>query len=350
MYTHSNILSYHDRLQSFKGYWDEYEPTARQLAAIGHICDRPPVEALENGSHCGSCNHFVRREDSVKALQDAIFKTAPDFAALGGFRLHNADCVRLQFKFPDEVLTGVLGGGYRMSDLRHMWERKSQLGRTEMTSETRSQSSGLFSLPTELRLEIYAMVLPVMDKVTAMVPLHKDSARVITKMGYDKTGPRDVTKIHVLGTCHAAYEEALDILYMDTTYKFESTKLLYLFLRHIGHHGRRLLKSVDVVCGQREDAIAFALLASCPKLKSITLRLGRPMLLGPGPPLWVIDGVACLLELSGLQRVEFGHDPVFQSRPYLENGNPDAAIVRRELMRPKGQQSGVRWVGGHLDI
>ncbi|KAK4629099.1 hypothetical protein CLAFUW4_07776 [Fulvia fulva] len=348
MYTHSNILSYHDRLQSFNPYWDAYEPTARQLAAIGHICDRPPVEALENGSHCGSCNRFVRREDSVKALQDSIFKTAPDFAALGGFRLHNADCIRLQFKLPDEVLTGVLGGGYRMSDLRHMWERKSQLGRTEGINDAAPQSSSLFSLPTEIRLEIYAMVLPTMDKTTPIVPLNKDSARIVTKIGYDKTGPRDTTKIHILSTCHAVYEEALDILYTNTTYSFDSTKLLYLFLRHTGHHGRRLLKSVDVLCGHREDAIAFALLASCPKLKAITIRLGRPVLLYPGSPLWVVDGVACLLELSGLEMVEFAYDGAFGQRMFMDERQADAAVIRRELMRPRGQQSGVRWVGGHL--
>ena len=50
--------TYAERLQTFEGLWDEYQAAARQLAAIGHVCDKPPLEALEAGSRCISCGMF----------------------------------------------------------------------------------------------------------------------------------------------------------------------------------------------------------------------------------------------------------------------------------------------------
>jgi hypothetical protein len=192
------------------------------------------------------------------------------------------------------------------------------------------------------------MILPTLDRTTTIVPLNKDSGRIITSTGFDKRGPRDATKIHLLSTCRAVHEEAADILFSKITYTFHSTKTLYLFLRHIGAHGRRLLRSVDVIAGGREDAITFALLGACPKLQCVTIRLPRPKLLFPGARTWHIDGMATLLDISGLETVRLGSCDTKWG--YLEDGSHDARILRRELTRPKGEPGQIRWVNGTLDI
>lgn len=352
--TFTNIpsLSYIDRLDTFRGYWDGFEAIARQLAATGHVCDRPPLEALEDGSHCISCNKFVKREDSVGALQRSIFnpKSSDPDDVYKGFKLHHAACDFLQSRIPVDAqsIEADLRGGARLSALRSMWERRSKPQQQNIPpGDRQEQTSSLFSLPTEIRLQIYSSIMPEMQRITPIVTLSRQSIRIVTEMGFLKTGPRDMTKINLLSTCHAVYEEALDVLFTNTTFKFESTKLLYLFLRHIGSHGRQLLKSVDVTCCHREDAIAFSLLASCPKLRAITIRHPIPVLILPGSPLWRLDGVACLLELSGLETVTFGE---CRLKNYLDESKADAAIVRRELTRPRGERGGVRWVNGHLDI
>lgn len=212
-----------------------------------------------------------------------------------------------------------------------------------------TQHSSLFVLPTELRLEIYSMIMPSMDTVTEIVPLNRESSRVVTKMAFDKTSRRDTSKCNILLTNKAVYSDAHDMLFATTTYKFDSTKVLYLFLRNIGSHGRQLLKYVDVCCGHREDAVAFSLLAACPELRSITLRLAKTKLLpsNVGRPIWIIDGLASLLELSGLKSVIFSE---CKDRVYLGDDTHDAGIVRRELTRSKGAESGVRWVDGIPDL
>ncbi|KAK4499221.1 hypothetical protein PRZ48_009734 [Zasmidium cellare] len=348
-------LSYIDRLTTFADCWPpSLEPTTRQLAATGHICDRPPLEALEEGSHCITCNKFVKREDSVSALQSSLFGSNQE-SCYQGLKLHHAACTFLQNRIPIDAqsIESDLRGGQALSAIRNLWERRSKPQQhLQPTTHRHPQPSTLFSLPTELRLQIYSQIMPSMDRLTPITTLSKQSIRIVTEMGFSKTGPRDMTKINLLSTCRAVHEEALDILFTNTTYKFESTKLLYLFLRHIGEHGRALLKYVDVACGDREDPIAFSLLASCPKLKGITIRLRRPVLILPGSPLWLLDGVACLLELSGLEKVTFGECKVREGKlpKYLDESKADAAIVRRELTRPKGSPGGVRWVDGHLDI
>jgi hypothetical protein len=210
------------------------------------------------------------------------------------------------------------------------------------------QTSSLFSLPTELRLQIYAQVLPHLDGVTEVVPLNRDSSRVITRAGFDKTGPRDLTKHNILRTCRAINDEASDLLYSHTTFRFASSKNMYFFLRSIGQRSRQLVHSVDVHCGSREDAVAFALLASCEDLQFLTIRLPRPRILLSTWPLWCIDGMSCLLALSGLQQVEFGYCE--SSFGCMDDQKPDAAVIRRELMRPKGTPCSIRTVNGCLDV
>jgi hypothetical protein len=179
------------------------------------------------------------------------------------------------------------------------------------------------------------MILPSFDEETEIVTLHGESARVITKQGYGKTGPRDLTKPNILRTCRTVNEEAMNLIYSHTCFKFRSTKVMYLFLRSIGRAGRRLIKAVDIYCGGREDAIAFAMLASCEQLSAITIRLPRPMMLfSKPPPIWVLDGISCLLSLSGLEEVSFGDcGPRINS---MSEEKPDAAVIRKELTRPRG--------------
>lgn len=236
------------------------------------------------------------------------------------------------------------------SSLVSRWEQRSRA--ISPGSQPRAelhQTSGLFSLPTELRLQIYSYILPSLSETTEIVPLHRDSSRMITKAGFERPGPRDKTKANLLLACKAIYIEALDLLYSNTTFKVDSTRSLYLFLRNIGHVGRQMLRAVDVTCGQREDAVAFALLGACGELKCMTIRLARPRLLMPMAPLWVADGVACLLGLSGLEEVKFAESSKVVHMD-MSDEKHDAAILRRELTRLKGTPSGVREVCGILDL
>lgn len=95
------------------------------------------------------------------------------------------------------------------------------------------------------------------------------------------------------------------------------------------------MRAIDVACGQREDAVAFALLGACGELRNLTVRLARVSLVGPGAPLWVKDGVACLLALSGLEEVRFGESSGVVGLD-LREGRADAVVLRRELMKPRG--------------
>lgn len=336
-------LSYIARLDSFIGHWDENLTAGRQLAAIGHVCDRPPLESIEEGSRCIACNKFVPKETSIGVLEGPI-QRSQNYADTS-FSFHSARCLRLQSRIPYESSSADLGAT-DFDDLRGRWERKSRPLQPPRPWE--QQTSSLFALPAELRLEIYSYLLPTLDSPAEIVPINRDSIRMVTKAGFEKPGRRDKTKSNILLTCKAIHSEALDILFANTTYEFSSTKNLYLFLRQIGRIGRQLLKSVDVVCGQkREDAITFALLASCENLRSIIIRLPRPRILFPGMPLWHTDAMACLLHMSGLEEVRFG---ACSTPLHMKGDSPDAEIIRRQLTRPRGTPWDLREVEGVLDV
>lgn len=331
-------LSFATRLHSFEDQWPDNHTTARQLAALGHVCDRPPLESLEEGSRCVDCGLFIPKLPSVEALEGSMTS-----GSLSSF--HKPKCTRLQIRMPLDTQRATLD----YSSLVERWERRSRAPPNSRPQPELPQTSGLFSLPTELRLQIYSYILPNISEVTEIVPLHRDSPRTITKAGFDRPGRRDRTKANLLLACKAIYIEALDLLYSNTTFKVETTRTLYLFLRNIGRVGRQMLRAIDVTCGQREDAVAFALLGSSAELRSITIRLARPRLLLPMAPLWVADGVSCLLALSGLEEVRFGESSK-ASHMDMNDEKPDAAILRRELLRPVGTPSGVREVNGILDL
>lgn len=338
----ASTLSFASRLQSFEDQWPENQTAARQLAALGHVCDRPPLESLEEGSRCIDCGLFIPKQTSVQALEGSL-------TLIASTPFHNPRCPRLQLRIPlESPLTQRYTLNY--SSLVERWERRSRA--PQSAHEPRAalaQTSGLFSLPTELRLQIYAYILPSLDAVTEIVPLHRDSPRIITKAGLERPARRDKTKANLLLACRTVYLEALDLLYANTTFRFDATRTLYLFLRHVGRAGRRMVRAVDVVSGQREDAAAFALLGACGELGSLTVRLGRPKLLLPNSPLWIVDGVACLLALRGLEEVRFAECSK-AARMDLSEEKPDAAVLRRELMRAKGEPSGIREVNGLLDL
>ncbi|KAK5119624.1 hypothetical protein LTR85_007453 [Meristemomyces frigidus] len=348
----ATITTYQERLATFKGFWDENSATANQLAATGHVYDRPPLEALEEGSRCVSCSNFVRRELSIRALEGTLASSssATCEAFPGHFTFHHPGCLRLQVRIPldPQATVGGLHGGFRIQEMKARWEHRIAAQAVAAPRAQRAQTSSLFSLPTELRLEIYSHILPSLDPITEIVPLNRDSARVVTKAGHEKVGPRDLTKTNILRTCKAIHNEALDMLFATTTYQFGNTKTLYLFLRHIGAAGRALLASIDVYCGSREDAITFALLAMCTKLRAITIRFPRPTISSPASSLWITDGMACLLSLNGLEVVRFAE--CGRNFPMcMDDSKADAAIIRRELTRPRGEAGGVRWVDGYLD-
>lgn len=331
---------------TFAGYWDDNEATARQLAALGHVYDG--FAALEEGSYCVSCNAFVKREVSIAALEGPISRISSTFNKRSDSftaAVHHPNCVRWQTRIPLDTRNthDFTHSNSQIDDMKQVFEPKST------PSRPHTQNSSLFVLPTELRLEIYSMIMPAMDCVTAIVPLNRESSQVITHTGFTKTSRRNTTKCNILRTNRAIYNDAHDMLFTGTTFKFDSTRVLYLFLRNIGTHGRQLLKSIDVSCCHREDAVAFSLLAACPELRSITLRIAKTKLLNPnvGKPIWIVDGLACLLELSGLQSVTFAE---CKDRVFLEDDMHDAHIVRRELTRPKGTESGVRWIDGMPDL
>nr|POF00959.1 hypothetical protein CFP56_20907 [Quercus suber] len=349
----SNIPPYPDRLATYHGYWDANIATARQLAAIGHVYDRPPLEAIEEGSRCVTCSSFVRKEMSVRAFEGNP-STKSYSRGFQGFQLHYPGCDWLSVRIPLEPqsVLGMYGG--RINDMKNRFEKPKSVEVAHASPRAdyaaAVQTNPLFSLPTEVRLQIYAYVLPSLAQTTRIQPLNSDSARIVTEEGAAKVGPRDLTKTNILCTCRLVHNEALDILFSGVTYQFPSSKVLYLFLRHIGSHGRSLLKSIDVHCGHREDAIAFSLLGTCMKLHSITIRLFRSTLLLPGRvPLWIEEGVACLLDMSGMKEVRFG-DCGSDKNYFLNEENSDAAILRRELTRERGTPGGLTWIDGRLNL
>ena len=310
---------------------------------MGHVCDHPPLQ-LDEGSHCVSCDKFIPKATSVVVLEGSI--SASGLYIEGWFSFHYPQCERLQLRFPLEGHK-VLRNSIVFSDVHKLWERKVATVPLQRPPHIplpqRTQTSSLFSLPTEIRLEIYSYILPSMHPVNKIVPLHKDSLRMICEDSLFRPRRRDLTKSNLLLSCKAIHSEALDLLFRSTTYKFLNTKDMYLFLRHIGHAGRQLVRSVQVLCGSREDAPAFALLACCEKLRSINIDLPRSKLVWKGAPLWLTDGVACMLALDGLEKVECfmtnmhttwqrsGQVPIFAS----------AAYVKEQLSRKKGTASDV---------
>ncbi|GAB7364821.1 hypothetical protein MBLNU230_g5615t1 [Neophaeotheca triangularis] len=350
-------LTVNQRLTTFQGLWEDEWPTALQLAAIGHVSDRPPLESLQEGSRCISCAAFAPKADSIQALQGSVINSHSYTSNLRKLSFHHPGCLHHQVRMPldPQAIIPGLHGGLRVHQLRQNWESRLQPPST-LPSTNPSQkpnptppSHPLFTLPPELRLQIYTYLLPSLPPFNEIVQRNRDSALPTTLTAQTKTGPLDTTHTNLLATCRLIHAEALPLLYSQTTHQFNSTKVLYLFLRHIGSAGRSELQHVDVVCGHREDAIAFALLGACERLRSVVVRLKRPKLLSERAPLWMVDGVTCLLALRGLERVEFASGRE-GGVGWLSEGMGDAEVLRRELTRSKGEASGVREIGGGLDV
>lgn len=359
--------TYDLRLSTFAGYWDQHDAAARQLAAIGHVYvtipgssiesginklkrlrsryDRPPLARLEEGTRCISCSAFVRRELSVQALQGAI-PTCGSYthkSVMEKFNFHDCSCQRLQLRIPLNP-----AASYRTLQTNDTLKeaRQRRLASTADNTSRIGQGTPLLALPAELKHEIFSQVLPKLERVTEIVLLSRDSNRVITKKG-DERGLRSTANRNLLGACRTIHREALDLFYSNVTYRFTNSKVLYLFLRNIGVSGRQLLKRVDIVCGGREDAIAFALLSCCTNLISITIRLPRLTILPPEAPLWCIEGMTCLLSLRGLEKVDFD---AYDAPQFMNVTCADAQVIMRELTQPIGAASGVRNHGGYLDV
>ncbi|EME79733.1 uncharacterized protein MYCFIDRAFT_178296 [Pseudocercospora fijiensis CIRAD86] len=228
-------LSYPERLATFDGYWDDAEASARQLAATGHVYDRPPLEALEEGSRCISCAAFAPRVASVRILEGPVGDNVTGFERhpARGFNLHHPQCTYLQSRIPLEVRVESAGTGAQFVDLRSKFERMSTYQPPDSQEQSATtaavQTCSFFTLPTELRLQIYSYVMPKLDAETKIVPLNY-SGRILTET-------------NLLATCHAIYDEAIEMIFSNITYRFATSKELYIFLRRIGHRGRQLLQT-----------------------------------------------------------------------------------------------------------
>jgi hypothetical protein len=107
--------SFATRLSTFQDQWPSHQTTARQLAALGHVCDRPPLECLEEGSRCIDCGHFLPMETSVSALESSLVITNSLLT------FHEPKCTRLQLRMPLEATRSTLD----YSSLVSRWERRS---------------------------------------------------------------------------------------------------------------------------------------------------------------------------------------------------------------------------------
>lgn len=341
---HPSRLSYTQRLATFDGYWHDAEATARQLAAIGHVSDRPPLESLEEGSRCVSCSLFSPKATSIDILEGNVeasrfTSTLPPF--------HHPRCERLQVRLPfDSEAWRAETEGNTFDDRWRIFENDSK-PRSQPTQPSRpSRWTSFFSLPAELRLQIYALVLPDLPSTVDIVQMNRDSMRVCTKNILAHPAPQDRTRCNMLRTCRQIHRECMYFLF-NRTFRCSTSKVLYLFLRRIGATGRRYVQAINIMCGGREDAMTFALLACCESLSSITIRLARPTISLPRAPIWLMDGMACLLNVSGLQSVEFGD---CGSSWQMTSSSHDAEIIRKELMRPRTSPGSITSVDGVLNV
>lgn len=339
--------SYLDRLRTFDDYWTDARATARQLAAIGHVADRPPLESIEEGSRCISCSHFVAKDTSVLILEGDV--NPEKFDTLDVPEFHRAGCIRLQVRLPFEqpqwfIDSSSMHGSFKARVSR--FETQSRQEQAEASSGSTRFKARFFSLPTEIRLQIYQQILPACESTTEIVQVDRDSMRITTAQALHRPRAHDPTQSSILRVCHTTYHEVLDLIFSHRTFVFASSKLLYMFLRRIGRPGRSLLRSIDCTFGQREDAVTFALLSTCDALEHVSLHLGRQELMLAYAPLWVEDGVACLLDINGLRGVEYA-----SKGNLLAQGNShDAVVVRRELTRERGSPCMVATMNGRLVI
>ena len=353
--------SYDERLDTFSDYWDDHEATARQLAAIGHVYDRPPLAALEQGSRCVSCSAFVKRETSIAVLEGPIGRRSRSGNGnheWADCAFHRAGCIRLQVRIPLDIAAKAPGSVLNRLTTHHRLSTTADSFRGPVVSAGLQQSAlvqraSLLTLPTELRLYIYNMLLPDIPKITSVIPDEEAMFRVRPRCLAEEERTSTPGTLSILCTCEAIRQEVLDLLFKQRVFRFESlpnrrprsssTKIMYLFLRRIGSRGRALIRNVDVQTGSREDALAFSLLASCPALKSVTLRHPHPNIMIPRAPIWYVDGIACLLSLRGMENIEFAEG---QNPQCLRASSIDASAIRKELTRNRYERGGIRWLDG----
>lgn len=240
-------LSYAERLDTFKdSYWDDSMATARQLAAMGHASDRPPLESLEQGSRCISCSFFMSKRSSIEWLDGSINHDA--FLMAQHHDFHHERCERLAIRMPHRTP----GNLHLTTKFLKRSARKSCLQYTNnrfVLQDSGADESLFWRLPVELRLQIYSYVLPKLKKNLAIVLRSATSLQLAIFTGFQAFTGRRPGGLQLLKTCQTMHDEALGDIYERTLFRFESTKLLYIFLRRIGQRGRRLLKAVDVRCG-----------------------------------------------------------------------------------------------------
>ncbi|QIX00019.1 hypothetical protein AMS68_005536 [Peltaster fructicola] len=341
-------LSYAERLQTFKdSYWENDLATARQLAAIGHVSDRPPLESLEEGSRCINCAVFKAKDASVTLLDNPI--TDHKFMEAEMTDFHHKKCIRLATRMPRKRLRSERWPLGRSPSPPSQPKRKPQCSK-----RAHGDDSSFMKLPVEIRLQIYGYILPRLGR-RCHIQEDPYSSATFQLMAVPAVGPVSPGELDILRTCRTIHAEALSELYSKTELAFSSTKLLYIFLRTVGRRGRRFLQAVAIKYGSREDALAFALLACCESLATFRIMVARPTLMYPGAPFWIIDGIATMLDNSGIERVHFVRDvqsqAIRKSSLGLEDySSTDTQVIRRELTRPRDSPSNVRFIDGIPDL
>ena len=378
---HGDGLTYGQRLSTFQRDWSDALDVAVQLAAIGYesigvVCGTGVT------ARCISCTGWIEKSFAIKAIGNVLPRQSQDLFKLLLFKFHRRGCVRFPLSLPRGLGNyGIIGlpNFYRLPYVNEGTPNVNErFDAQQECDEIQTPRVGLFSLPTEIRLKIYAMVLPRLERTTRMGLLQEDVngaewgdpyAPGEASSTYEVTSSRrspspslppswepPVSKLSIACTCRMMRDEALDLLYSQTTFQFhgiEGTKQMHLFLTTVGAAARQMITSVDVECGTCEDAAAFALLSTCPRLRSITLRLPRQILLLPQSPIWVTECVDCMLSLRALTYVVIA-DP-FQYQTWYRNQrglhtcippsmcrinrSPDAELVIRMLTRPREPSS-----------
>lgn len=181
-------------------------------------------------------------------------------------------------------------------------------------------------LPPEIRLRIYELVLTI--------PHNHLSTRPHWGLPYVFKGPGPkCTDLSLLCVSRQTFLEAFHVFYRYNKLHFESTDMLYKFLKNIGYLRRQQITSIafgwlwiDLYAKE-----AFRLLKTCPNLKHMDIIVNSKTY-----PRWTMPNEAALKEVRGMETVEFlAHWPWKPSyrRRYSEGGI--VGDIKQAMLRPR---------------
>ncbi|KAK2734197.1 hypothetical protein FQN57_001851 [Myotisia sp. PD_48] len=145
------------------------------------------------------------------------------------------------------------------------------------------------ALPTEIRLQIYELVLICWRDKECILPDVSESR--VTPLGFNN--PK-YTKIvpAVLQTCRQIYSEAIPILYSSNRFRFVGTTTASTFLVQIGPTNVKLLKSLSlgILPMSKVPVSDWLNLLDALVTKATGLRSLEVVWVQAGPPTWRLDG------------------------------------------------------------